>query len=564
MDILVTEKFSLLDYSFFVLVFFVSAGIGLYYAIQSRRVNTVDQYLLGGRKMGLLPVCCSLVATSVSGFSMIGLPAESYAYGTYTWIYSIQELIVAALLHFIFLEMFFELKLTSCFKYFEMRFNRKVRLLASGIFLFCGLLYLPVTVYTPALTFQRVTGVNVYVIVIVLSVLCASYTAIGGFKAVVWTDVFQLVLMISSLIIVVVVGTQGVGGIDNVIQAAKRGQRIVIAYDNLNSRTSAFGMILSNTLIIIYQSGFNQASLQRYLSLSDIVKMKISVWFVALTFTLIVFLVNFLGPVMYANYETCDPLSAGLIKKMDQILPHFVQEKASLFPGFNGIFIAGVFSASLSTTSSYLNAMSGIIYEDFISHRFPNLSDRTVNRILKNLVLVLGVLQIAFVFFIQMMGTIFQITVQCVALQCSTMITLFFLGMLFPKANSKGATVGALTCMIGVLSLIIGGLNNKPEPTLPLRTDGCEHQLNITSIPSQGLENSEDDTFWLFRLNFVYYTLVGTVIGITVGYLTSLATGGERVKNQKLLAVFLRVHEPREEEMRLRRKNTAESVDMCD
>ncbi|GAB0090909.1 hypothetical protein DMENIID0001_056870 [Sergentomyia squamirostris] len=563
MDIFDTEKFSLLDYSFFVLVFFVSAGIGLYYAIQSRRVNTVDQYLLGGRKMGLLPVCCSLVATSVSGFAVIGLPAEAYAYGTYTWIYIIQTLIMAALMHSVFLEVFFELKLTSCFKYFEMRFNRKVRLLASGIFLFCGLLYLPVTVYTPALTFQRVTGVNVYVIVIVLSVLCASYTAIGGFKAVVWTDVVQLLLMISSLIIVLVVGTQSVG-FDKVVQAAKRGERIVFMYDNLNSRTSAFGMIFSNTLIIIYQSGFNQANLQRYLSLSDIINMKISVWFLAVTFSLIVCLVTFLGPVMYANYETCDPLRAGLIKKMDQILPHFVQEKASLFLGFNGIFIAGIFSASLSTTSSYLNAMSGIVYEDFISQRFPNLSDQTANRIMRNLVLVLGVLQIAFVFFIEMMGTIFQITIQCVALLSSTMITLFFLGMLFPKANSKGATVGALTCMIGVLTLIIGGLNNKPEPTLPLRTDGCELGLNTTSILPQVLKSSEDDTFWLFRLSFVYYTLVGTVIGITVGYLTSLATGGQRVKNQKLLAVFLRVHELQEEEMQLRRKNTAEIVDMCD
>ena len=86
---------------------------------------------------------------------------------------------------------------------------------------------------------------------------------------------------------------------------------------------------------------------------------------------------------MYAKYETCDPVAAGIVKKVDQILPYFVMDVGGKIPGLPGLFIAGIFSAALSTMSSNLNTLSGTIYEDFLRHRLPNATEKTASNIMK-------------------------------------------------------------------------------------------------------------------------------------------------------------------------------------
>ncbi|XP_055685272.1 sodium-coupled monocarboxylate transporter 2-like [Lutzomyia longipalpis] len=387
--------------------------------------------------MGLFPVSCSIVATSITGMGTVGLAAEAYAFGIYNLMAWYTMTAVGIVTSCIFLPVFSELKLTSTFKYFELRFNRRVRQLASGLFLLTGLIYLPFTVYVPALTFQRVTGVDLYLTVTVLSLICAVYTAIGGFRAVIWTDVVQLGLMIVSLIIMITVGINSAGGIQNVYEAGSRGERLrVFNTTNHNARNSIWGPFFSTVFPMIYQYGLNQTNMQRYMSFPSLKEMKRSVWILVAVFYIYGGLAALLGVIVYANYETCDPFRAGFIRKIDQILPHFIQEKASLFLGFNGIFIAGVFSAGLSTTSSYLNTMSGIFYEDFISQTYPRIQGNTAGRIMKGTILILGVLQIGLIFFIERMGTIVKISMQCLSLNACALLTLFALGLFAPKSNS--------------------------------------------------------------------------------------------------------------------------------
>lgn len=76
-----------------------------------------------------------------------------------------------------------------------------------------------------------------------------------------------------------------------------------------------------------------------------------------------------IGLVMYANLEKCDPHASGAVKKIDQVLPYFVLHVGSKVPGLPGIFVAGIFSAALSTMSGLLNTMSCMIYDDFLRNR---------------------------------------------------------------------------------------------------------------------------------------------------------------------------------------------------
>lgn len=77
-----------------------------------------------------------------------------------------------------------------------------------------------------------------------------------------------------------------------------------------------------------------------------------------------------MGLIIYSNLYDCDPFTAGLVKKLDQIVPYFVMRIGDKIPGLPGLFIAGLFSGGLSSMSGLLNVLSCIIYDDFLRDRY--------------------------------------------------------------------------------------------------------------------------------------------------------------------------------------------------
>lgn len=73
-------------------------------------------------------------------------------------------------------------------------------------------------IYVPALAFNQITGIGVHTIAPVIMTICIFYTCLGGIKAVVWTDVIQIVLMYGTLTLIVVKGTISAGGLMAVIR----------------------------------------------------------------------------------------------------------------------------------------------------------------------------------------------------------------------------------------------------------------------------------------------------------------------------------------------------------
>lgn len=70
------------------------------------------------------------------------------------------------------------------------------------------------------------TGVNVHLVTPIVCIVCIFYTCVGGMKAVVWTDVVQLIMMFGAICLVMFKGTSDVGGIDVVWDRAVQGGRI--------------------------------------------------------------------------------------------------------------------------------------------------------------------------------------------------------------------------------------------------------------------------------------------------------------------------------------------------
>ncbi|XP_046998003.1 sodium-coupled monocarboxylate transporter 1-like [Schistocerca americana] len=554
--------FGWVDYVAFALMPSLSVAIGLYFGICGRAKNTAKvDYLHGGKTMRVLPVAISQISSHVSGSTLVGVPSEIYLYGSvYTWI-CLSVILFSIVTNFVFLPVFFELQLTSTYEYLERRFSRIIRVLASGLFTLNMVLHLPLYLYTPAICFSQVTGVSVHWITPVICVMCILYTMLGGLKAVVWTDFLQSGVTLMAFIAVLVFGLVGAGGFSQVWQAASDGGRadfFVMTPDPF-VRNSFWTVVVGATVSWVGGIAVHQGMVQKFLSLPNMRAARKSLAGFTFGMILIHLISIFCGFLLYADYQDCDPIKTKEISRPDQLLPFYVMKVAGHVPGLPGLFVAGIFGAALSSMSGCLNALSGTIYEDFLLPLMPGKkSDVVVNLIMQSIVLVVGAVTVALVFVVEKLGTVLELGYSIAGVTNGALLGLFTLGMLVPSANTKGAVVGSLLGMAVVTVILTGAqhahaMGRIRYPPLPTSVEGCA--ANFTSVietvaTSSTPSPATDEVPLLFRLSYMYYTLVGAVVMVTVGWAVSQLTGPLRPGDVEpsLLAPMVRPKQRRRED----------------
>lgn len=311
-------------------------------------------------------------------------------------------------------------------------------------------------------------------------------------------------------------------------------------------RTSFWTLTVGMTTAWVAKLGVSQCCIQRFLAVPNIEVAKKSVWVFALGLGALKLGAILLGLIVYAKYESCDPVTTKQIKKLDQIVPLFVMEVASKVPGLPGLFIAGIFSAALSSISSILNTKAGIIYEDFIRCRYPDATEKRASDVMKILVVILGIIMLSLVFIVEHLGSIFRLNYAINGLTIGAFFGIFSIGMMSRTANTKGVMSGAFVSLLVVGTIIIGAQSLPKPPSLPFKVDACEYPWNMTrnmtgpvvAISDQLL--SVEDIPLIFRLSFMYYALLGTIILFVVALPVSWATGGCEPFDERLLTPLLR------------------------
>lgn len=304
-------------------------------------------------------------------------------------------------------------------------------------------------------------------------------------------------------------------------------------------RTSFWTVSMGLTTLWVSNLGVSQTCIQRFLAVPDIKFARKSVWIFVFGLIFIKGASCLVGLIMYAKYEACDPIITKQIQKVDQMLPFFVMDVAGEIPGLPGIFIAGIFSAALSSMSSGLNTLAGTLYEDFIRHRYPKASEKRVSDVMKILVIVLGILILSLVFVVEHMGQVFRISIAVSGLTAGALLGLFTIGMMSRFVNTKGVICGAIGSMLTVGFIMVGAQSLPKHPPLPSRTDGCEVDFNVTMSTAMN-DKTADDNPLIFKLSFMYYTLLGSILLIIIAYIVSWFTGGCEPFDERLLAPFMR------------------------
>ncbi|XP_035685240.1 sodium-coupled monocarboxylate transporter 1-like [Branchiostoma floridae] len=542
--------FSVWDYVVFSVMLCVSAGIGLYYACTGGKQSTQKEFLMADKSMSTLPVVMSLLASFVSAITVLGSPAEVYRNGTMFWFFAVSGSLSMVLVARLFVPTFYNLGLTSTYEYLEIRFSKPVRLLCTVLFVINMLVYMGLVLYTPSLALNAVTGLTLWGAVLGMGFVCTFYTALGGMKAVMWTDTFQVFVMVAGFLAVIIQGTIEAGGPTRVWELNRQGQRLEFFNFDPDPRVrhTTWNILVGGTFFRCAMYAVNQAQVQRYLSCPSIKKAQQALYWNILGLIMFIFFAVLSGMVMYARYFNCDPKTMGYIQNSDQMMPYFVMDILSQFPGMPGLFTSCVFSAALSTMSSGLNALAAVALEDFVKPCFPNLSDERYTWISKVLAMAFGLLTILMAFIASYLGPVFSAVISLFGMIGGPILGIFVLGMMFPCANKWGGLVGLVCSLVLTLWIGMGAIVwPRARAMPPVSTEGCSANItaNFTSsstmstmamaqysvtTPAGPTDNGYPPEAALYELSYVYLGAVATLSCVIVGLLVSFVTGSQDPK----------------------------------
>ncbi|KAL0893887.1 hypothetical protein ABMA27_013990 [Loxostege sticticalis] len=517
------------DYSVLAVMLIVSCGIGVFYGYFGEKPTSGDDFLLGGSSMGTFPMSLSLAASFITAIELLGNPAEMYMAGAQFWMICVAFVLVVPIVSQLYLPVFMRLRLTSCYEYLEVRFCKFIRVYASVLYMLQMILYTAVAVYAPALALSDVTGLNTYLAVSLVYVVCIFYASQGGMKAVIMTDTFQSVVLLASLAAVLALGAVAVGGLGPAWDYAARTERLHFFDMNPDPtvRHSFWSVVVGGTMYWTSMFCANQASVQKYLSVERISQVRVALWVSAIGLT-VVYSVNFVtGVVLAYHYSDCDPIQAGITKGSDRILPLYVMQELGKYPGMPGLFVAGIFAASLGTVASALNSLAAIACQDLVTGLLGiKLPEDKGAMIARWVCIACGAVSFALVFAVERLGPVLQLALSFNGMAGGVSLGLFSLGMLFPWANAKGAVAGGV---FGLLLVVAAGggaqLAQVSAPRLPASTEGCILSENFTHLVLNPGETRDESVFWLFRVSYLWYSGLGCAATILAGLLVSVITG---------------------------------------
>ncbi|KAL4612677.1 sodium-coupled monocarboxylate transporter 1 [Arapaima gigas] len=516
------------DYVVFTLMLLLSAAVGVYCAVSGGGQQSSQDFLMGGRRMNAVPVALSLTATFISAITVLAIPSEVYRYGAAFLIFSVSYFLMVIVTSEIFLPVFYKLGVTSAYEV-------------------SNTIWLESFSSVPVLSPFPVTGFDLWGAVMSTGIVCTFYCSVGGLKAVVWTDVFQLGIMMAGFLVVIVQAVLLQGGFSAILEDSQNGGRLNFwDFDPSPFKRHTFWTItFGGAFVWIGIYGVNQAQVQRYVSCKSLTHARMSLYLNLVGLWAILLCAVFSGLCLYSIYRDCDPWNAGLISAPDQLMPYLVLDTLRDYPGLPGLFVAAAFSGTLSTVSSSINALAAVTVEDLVKPHI-SMSDKKLSWMSKSLSLLYGAVCIGMAGLASFLVGLLEAALSIFGVIGGPLAGLFSLGIFCPFANSTGGLVGLLgglgiSLWLGIWGQLYPPRHNQP---LSLSTAGCNFTTNEggqnwtegeTSCPGT------DCVSWCFlcspqlvdnwsSLSYLYLSPIGAITVFTVGAVVSLLTGGRKLK----------------------------------
>ena len=336
-------------------------AIGIWYG---RKEENLEDYFLGGRRIGWVAVLLSIVATEASALTFIGTPAFAY---NHNWTY-IQFLIGTIIARFIiarlFIKQFYRYKVFTVYEYLSKRFGAGSKNWCSIVFLITRILASGVRLFGASIIVSVATGLSPLNSIIIIATAAVLYTVIGGIKAVIWTDACQAIIFLGGGLIALFFIFQDIpNGWEGIMNITQEPSKFKLLDFSLNYRAAytIWAGIIGSTFLTLATHGTDQDLVQRMLTAKDYNRSKRALILSGFADIPIVILFLTIGSLLFAYYQAVP--TPGLPDKADDIFPYYIIHR--LPRGLIGLLIASVFAAAMSSIDSALNSLSTTWINDF-------------------------------------------------------------------------------------------------------------------------------------------------------------------------------------------------------
>lgn len=454
-------NFSTLDYFVFIgyIVFIISLGLWVSREKKGHKKDSSD-YFLASKSLPWWAIGASLIAANISAEQFIGMSGSGYVIGlgiaTYEWTAAIALIVIAKF----FLPIFLKEGIYTMPQLLEIRYDRRVR---TGLAVFWLLLYIFVNLtsvlYLGALALRTIMGISLYHGILGLALFSALYTIYGGLKAVAWTDVVQVVILIAGGLVTTffalnaVSGGEGVlAGFSDLIRQAPEKFDMILDKSNPNYKElPGLGVLLGGMWMAhFFYWGCNQYITQRALAAKSIKEAQHGLIFAGYLKILTPLIVVVPGIVAFA-------LKAD-IAKPDEAYPWLLN---SFIPiGFKGLVFAALIAAIVSSLSSMVNSTATIfsmdIYKQLIKKDASESQLVLTGRIASAVALIIAVLIAPT---LSSLEQAFQFIQEFTGFISPGIFAIFIFGLFWKKATANSALWAAILTIplsLGIKAFIPG------------------------------------------------------------------------------------------------------------
>jgi len=516
-----------IDCTVLLIYFVVIISIGLY---MGRKEENLADFALGRRQIAWWAILASLIAAETSAGTFFGSPGEAFTLRNYTYLQLAFGVIIArVLVSYIFIKPYYDYKVYSIYEYLTARFGIGTKNAASAVFLFTRVLASGARLYVAAIAlalgYEMVTGTRpnqsqtlwIYIgATIVIVLLTAIYTTLGGIKAVIWTDVIQASIMIGSAVVAVGVLYFSIpGGWHEIVErhgAFHFSDLITTGLDPAKHgwdkwkgmfaiEYTIFAGLIGSTFMTMSTHGTDQDMVQRMLTAPDVRRSRRSVILSGLADIPIAFTFLTIGILLWVYYQAHpDPT---LPNTPNETFCHFILYQMPV--GIRGLLLAGIFATAMGSLSTAINALATSFTRDWYEHYInPRSTPEQSLVAVRWATVAFSVLMIvvasvtAYLVIVNPNTRIIPIVLGIYGYTYGSVLGIFLAGML---TKTRGNNFGNISAMIigFIVVAILSGLPNK-----------------IAGI--FGTKFYEQPT-WLPVMEFPWWICFGTIVTFSVAIL---------------------------------------------
>jgi solute:Na+ symporter, SSS family len=462
----------------FAIILLYLTGITLFGVRFRRSQQSLRDYFLGGRSAPWWAIASSLVATETSTLTIIGTPAIAYDSNLGFLQLVMGYLVARVILCVVLVPQYFQGEFYTAYQLLEKRFGTRTRRGAALVFMVTRSLAEGVRIAAIGKVVSVAFGTGERSSIAIVAALTVFYTLEGGMRAVIWTDVVQLVLYLAGSVAAFLLLLHKIpGGWPTVVQVAGSKFRIFDFTFSLTRSYTFWSGILGGTFLTMASHGTDQTMVQRLLaarSERDGKKALLASGIVIFA-QFALFLVLGVMLFVYAQHAWL-PVPGG---DSDRILPEFIVREMPM--GLTGFVLAAIFAVAMSNASGSLNSLASSSVIDLGAHTPARTTAQPLKRSRQATLvwgLVLGALGLA------RWGHVLEAGLTIQSMTYGGLLGVFLLGSWNPRANQTGALAGFV---VGIVSMI---------------------------------------GVWRFTsLAFTWYVLAGTIVAFSVGSIVSRLVG---------------------------------------